>query len=196
MAVRRRLDKLRVSVFAPILPGALYLFGGFYLFLLTALSVALHELGHCAALRRCGGRVDYVTLEATGVSMTHVGVLSYGGEVLTALAGPMMSLAAAVLSAFLGRVTDFAPLYHFSGLNIIFCVFNLLPVYPLDGGRALRFAAAYTFGQCTADRVSAISSAVCVLAALAGGVYVFVSPTRNVTLLAAAIALCASVRRR
>ena len=82
---------------------------------LALLVCALHELGHWAALRALGARVRRVRR-----------TLSYGGELLAALAGPGANLALALA---------FSPLTGgglFAGLNLALACFNLLPVGQMD----------------------------------------------------------------
>jgi stage IV sporulation protein FB len=184
--MRRRFGKLRASGGAALLLAALWLLGGAYLLLLTIFAVAAHELGHYLALRRRGGAVQAVRLELTGVSMEYGGAVSYGGELVTALGGPAASVAFAALCAFFGRVSAYAPLYHLSGLSALLGAFNLLPIYPLDGGRALRSAVSHIFGLDAAAAVTRVLGGAAVLAALAGGVYL-AAAARNFTLLIAAV---------
>jgi stage IV sporulation protein FB len=184
--MNRRFGKWRADLGAAILPAVLALLGGAYLLLLTVIAVAAHELGHYLALRRRGGEVQAVRLELTGVSMEYGGALSYGGELSLALGGPAASLALAALCAFFGRVSAFAPLYHLSGLSALLGAFNLLPVYPLDGGRALYSAVSHIFGLDAADAVTRVLGGAAVLAALAGGAYL-AAAARNFTLLIAAV---------
>jgi Zn-dependent protease len=114
------------------------------LFLLSLLG---HELSHAVVARRRGVNVDGIVLWALG------GVAKLNGdapdalsELRIAIAGPVASVAFAggfALSAFalsaLGAsalvVTTFLWLAE---MNVVLALFNLLPAYPLDGGRVLR----------------------------------------------------------
>lgn len=102
-----------------------------------ALSCAIHELGHWAAIVLLGGRVCSLRLTAVGAEMEldPGRPLSYGREAAAALAGPAVNLLLAWISVRTGR-------YLFAGLNLGFGVLNLLPIRPLDGGRALSCALA------------------------------------------------------
>lgn len=94
------------------------------------LAAACHELGHCAALRATGVRVSSLRLSALGAELAPSQALPYALELPVALAGPCVSLLCAVLAARWGR-------FLFAGLSLALGLFNLLPILPLDGGRAV-----------------------------------------------------------
>lgn len=123
--------------------------------LLTALLPAalLHELAHYAVLRLCGVRAARFTLTGLGASLyvPELHRLSYGAELLSAAAGPLMNLLLWVLLSLTGREA----LTLFAGAQMVLGVLNLLPVRPMDGGRILWLATAYLTEPYTADRVAA-----------------------------------------
>ena len=92
------------------------------------LAVVVHELFHVAAIYLVGGKVKGISVLPAGVLLEAEGIEG-GREILCALAGPCGSF----LLVFLARVSPGLALCGF-----VQGVFNLLPVYPLDGGRALR----------------------------------------------------------
>ena len=114
--------------------------------LMWGLSVLLHELGHVAAARANGCRVERVEIGFLGGATTVVGEDdSPGREFAIAAAGPAVSLALGVpggIGMLTGNVTNLG----FSGVpglfisaitlaNLAIAAFNLLPGLPLDGGR-------------------------------------------------------------
>lgn len=110
-------------------------------------AAAVHELGHLAVLRLLGGRAMGLYLSALGAVLeVDSARLSYGGELAAVLAGPGANLlCAAALAALEGE-------YHaFIGANMVLCVFNLLPIRPLDGGRALELLVSWLAGPGTGD---------------------------------------------
>lgn len=69
------------------------------------------------------------------MELDHQRPLTYGSELAAILAGPGVNLLLALLCARLGGEQE--ALYALSGLSLALGWFNLLPIYPLDGGRAL-----------------------------------------------------------
>lgn len=96
-------------------------------------AAAAHEIGHWVAIVLSGGRVCRLRLCAVGAELVLERSLSYGRELFCALAGPAVNLLLAVCAC---RGTGERMLL-FAGLNLALALFNLLPVAPLDGGRAL-----------------------------------------------------------
>ena len=129
-----RWGRTEITAGALVLWAALFYLdqGGAVPQVLTA--CALHEGGHWLAIRLLGGRVAALRVTCVGaelrLSARHP--MSPAGELLAALAGPAVNLLLALACAGLGEG------WHcFAGLNLALGCFNLLPLAPLDGGRAL-----------------------------------------------------------
>ena len=130
-------------------------------------AAAVHEAGHYLALRLLGGRVTKLRLTLFGAEMeTDNHHVSYGGEVLAALAGPFANLIWAWLLVKTGDGTQ----PELVGANITLALFNLLPIRPLDGGRALGQLTAWVLGPTAGETVCRCGAAVfgTALAALLG----------------------------
>lgn len=127
------------------------------------LSVLLHELAHCWILVRRGGRVRSITLLMIG-GVTEVEELPRDrtSEAGIAIAGPVASLLLGVGLALLGALAlrldlsgpGFA-LRFLGRLNLVLGVFNLLPAFPMDGGRILRGVLARRKSPVEATRIAA-----------------------------------------
>jgi Zn-dependent protease len=107
-------------------------------------SVLLHELGHSVLALREKVPVRNITLFIFGgVAQISREPPTAGAEFRIAIAGPLTSLALAGLSSLLGSVAAgsavlAAPLAYVGRINLMLALFNLIPGFPLDGGRVLR----------------------------------------------------------
>lgn len=141
---------LTLSYFPAALPDAapsLYVLLGVVTALAFFASLVLHELSHSLVAKAGGLKIAKVTLFLFGgVSQMEEEPRSPGHEFLLALAGPAMSvlLGALALGArgllISAGVPDavWLPFEYLGLINIALAVFNLLPGFPLDGGRVLR----------------------------------------------------------
>lgn len=128
--------------------------GGGVLALVLGAS-AVHELGHCLILLALGARIQAFRLTALGAELiTDSGRLSYGGELLAVLAGPGANLGAALVSSLILP----ARCPEFTGANLVLACFNLLPIRPLDGGRAVKLAVSWLAGPGAGDAAVRILS--------------------------------------
>ncbi len=108
-------------------------------------SILLHELAHCWTAMRAGLQVEEITLFVFGgVSRIKEEARTPGVELWVAIAGPLASFALAAAFALLAEAFEGGPeiassvLGYLSWTNVALGVFNMLPGYPLDGGRVLR----------------------------------------------------------
>lgn len=112
--------------------------------LLLFASVLAHELAHSLIARRQGIPVRSITLFLLGgVASIEREPATPGQEAIMASAGPLTSLiigggTLAIGWAFQEPQTVSAILIYLGGVNILLGLFNLLPGFPLDGGRVLR----------------------------------------------------------
>ena len=128
------------------------------------ISIVLHELGHSAVAIRKGCRVREITLLFMGGAAVMERIPSKPlDEFLMAIAGPLVSLALGILGITAGLMlpkttSGFSSrdlLLYLGQLNISLLLFNLLPAFPLDGGRVFRAVLTPKFGRLRATRVAA-----------------------------------------
>lgn len=132
----------------------------FILFLLV--SVALHELGHTLVAQRYHIHVQDIVLTPIGGVARMVGSLENPNhEIRVALAGPYVSLALSgagwLLSLLFYNLDWMVPGAFsriFAYLNLMLFAFNLLPSFPMDGGRVLRGWLAQRKGMMEATRIA------------------------------------------
>jgi Zn-dependent protease/CBS domain-containing protein len=157
--------------------------------------VVLHVLGHALAARREGRQAKTIILlpigEITLVDETQaeaaLGAATWKREIKIALAGPLVNIAIAVLlgTVLLTRFPEAhlwtKPFIHSNHLlrslvwsNLYLGLFNLLPAYPMDGGRVLRalFSRRMDGAQAT-GRVISIAHALATLMVVVGMLLLF-----------------------
>lgn len=135
--------------------------------------VLLHELGHVFAARRYGVKTPDVTLwPFGGIANLERIPEKPSEELVVAIAGPLVNVAIAlvilvILSATLGpaelKAEDLAKiedprismLVKLAGANIFLVLFNLIPAFPMDGGRVLRALLAMNMGHAKATAAAA-----------------------------------------
>lgn len=141
------------------------------------LACLVHELGHVAAAKWLGGRLDQVRLTAVGAEMAVVypRAISYGEDTVVALAGPVANMLLSAL-AWAGK------LHILAVLSVGVGGFNLIPIVPLDGARILHDYLTPLVGPERAQRWETAISAVLVGGLLGLGA-ILVGLYANLTLL-------------
>lgn len=139
--------KLHIS-FLPILALVLLFQPQFIvLFMLLVGSVLAHEYGHIYASRAFGGTCDAVYLHAFGGAALISPPKAPKETLLVSLAGPITSVLLAILFYVMYYVTGMEILKIMGFINALMGVFNLLPIFPMDGGRIFRVGAEHVLGK-------------------------------------------------
>jgi Zn-dependent protease/CBS domain-containing protein len=118
--------------------------GGVVISLLFFASVVFHELSHALIARRAGIPVNNITLFILGgVAQMEEEPGSAWDEFKMAIAGPLASLVIAVVFLAMTGLVQGSRLWvaafsYLGVINIVLAVFNLLPGFPMDGGRVFR----------------------------------------------------------
>ena len=154
-------------------------------------SIVLHEFGHAVAARRNGIGITSIQLWIFGgMARMDREADSPSTELKVALAGPLVTLAIIVVLTVVGIVAVGAPEFRdaailessssasgpiamvawLATINALVLVFNLLPAFPMDGGRVARAIAWWRTGNRTsATRIAATLGRVLAYAIMAGG---------------------------
>lgn len=149
---------------------------GFVVSVALFVSVALHELGHSIVALRYGVRIRRITLMLFGgVAQLESMPTGPWQEAKIAAAGPAVSFGIGLACYSTAGIipADLADLAfavaHLGYINLVLGVFNLLPAFPMDGGRILRSVLARWYPFTTATSVAAaVGKAMAVLMGLAG----------------------------
>ena len=113
-------------------------FGGLPVFIICALTALLHECGHIFCARKMGFECREIKLMPYGASaLCDIEGISVADEIRLALAGPFINLSICVGTAglwwFIPDTYAFTDTIFYANAGMLFI--NLLPAYPLDGGR-------------------------------------------------------------
>lgn len=147
----KRRTKLEVSPAAAVLLALLYFFDTLGITAAALPAAVVHELGHYAALRLCGGRLTKIRIGVFGAEMEYEGLLRNAGAVLCSAAGPLAGAVYAVCACTAG-----GRFLRMSGtVSFLLSAFNLLPVLPLDGGRMTEVILGSPAALCISRAVSA-----------------------------------------
>jgi Zn-dependent protease len=136
-------------------------------YLALFLIVLLHEFGHSLACRQVGGKANHIVLWPLG-GIAYVSPPERPGAMLWSIsAGPLVNVALSPvlfmivsMSRALGWRASFpnvdAFFFTLLFVNLFILIFNLLPIYPLDGGQILRSLLWFAFGRANSLRIAAI----------------------------------------
>lgn len=159
--------------------------GGLLLIAMLFALVVLHELGHALAARRCGiATRDITLLPIGGVARLERMPSEPRQQLLVALAGPAVNVLLAVVFAAIAALigAELVPrgsqspglLAQLVYINVALALFNLLPAFPMDGGRALRALLALRLDGLRATQIAAgLGQAIAIVLGVTG---LFLSP--------------------
>jgi stage IV sporulation protein FB len=139
------------------------------LFILALFAcVVLHEFGHALMARRFGiSTPDITLLPIGGMARLERMPEKPAQEIAVALAGPAVNVAIwAILVGVFGATTDLEALSELedpaagfwarlAAVNLFLVLFNLIPAFPMDGGRVLRALLSIPLGRVKATRFAA-----------------------------------------
>lgn len=169
--------KFWISPLLFLLAAAMLFFGYGYELIHQFIAIVIHEFAHAEAARRRGYALETMKLTPYGASLTgKFENTRPRDEAAIALAGPAANLilAVALIALWWLAPVSYAYTETFVAVNLATAVFNLLPVFPLDGGRILLAALSSRFKRQSAYRYMRLAGflAAGVCAALAGFAFV------------------------
>ena len=129
------------------------------------ISIVVHEMCHYVALRIFRIPIYNMVIKWNGVFI-ETGTMTFLQEFASAISGPM----GGATLVLLGRWMPYTAI-----CALIHTTYNLLPIFPLDGGRALRAAACYLLGGTKGLKLSVITGYVFIIGLIIACIYLFIT---------------------
>ncbi len=134
--------------------------------------VVLHELGHALAARRYGIGTESITLYPIGgIARLERMPDKPVQELVVALAGPAVNVVIAALVGVALLAVESPFLVRLAVVNVVLVLFNMLPAFPMDGGRVLRALLAMRMPMLRATRLAAGVGKVMVVPFVVAGLF-------------------------
>ena len=139
--------------------GGLFGIMGVCLIIAITIFVLMHEFGHSLMARKLGYETSFIIMTPIGGIAYIIGAYENRpkDELLITFLGPLVNIALAAIFWLLSFVTPIFSIFII--MNLVLGIFNLIPAYPMDGGRILRSGLAYMGVEHNlATKISAITS--------------------------------------
>lgn len=130
-----------------------------YDFINVLLFSSLHEMGHIASLFLLGGKFDSITLEYYGIGLKHSFCMKPLHEFLFLISGILVNLIFVIINCK-------------RQINLALLFVNVLPVYPLDGGRILKLVFNRIFNLAVSDKAYNCVSVFVIILLIALTIYI------------------------
>lgn len=103
------------------------------IFALTFIFILLHELGHLVTGITIGLKIKKINIHISGLSVEfeNYGKQRNANKIVVDIAGPLINIIALVIAIIIKQE-------EIAYINLLLAIVNLLPIYPLDGGRILK----------------------------------------------------------
>lgn len=152
-----------------------------YLLLMIA-SVFMHESGHLICMKLCGVRIAQITLLPIGIDIRKEHkLLSYKKEFAICAAGSAINLICFAVTII--------PFPFFACCNLLYGIFNLLPIHGLDGGELTLYLCCCFFTKDRAERTVKILSFIFCILLWMTGIYILLILNGNISIFAIAVFL-------
>lgn len=171
---------IRINPLFFIILIVLYFFDLLPEFLTVTLVSLAHETGHYFTAKILKENVSCIKIQPWGICLKCEQFKTYKSEMLVSLAGPMVNIILLLISSVIKNPFLYA-------VNLFMLVINLLPIYPLDGGRILSCALKQEINTSQTDLVLKIVSSVLTVVVLLTGIYLFYKTKLNFSVLIAGL---------
>lgn len=151
--------KIKIHYLFVLFAIVLFLQNRFFEFFQYFICVLIHEYSHAIIAQNLGYKLSSIVLMPYGAGLKLKDqIYSEIDEIKIALAGPICNLFLFVSTLAIWWIfpSTYSYLYTFASANLILFLFNLLPAYPLDGGRILCGIISTKFKRKTAAKIVTI----------------------------------------
>jgi len=151
----------------------------------------LHEFGHLFAIVACGERPETVRFGIFGMTIIRKSDITqdYKKEFITAISGPLMNFFLSLIFCGLFALLRKETLLKCAMINLAIGLFNITPVFSLDGGRALESVLSQRLPCDRCERIIKAVSVTFLVPMTALGFYILIKSGYNFTFLAISIYL-------
>ena len=163
---------------------------------LTLCAAFVHECGHLFCMLFLGEKPSRVFLAPFGFSITRFCGGGHRREIFICLAGPLANLIVAAILLVFWLVCDIPQLFKPIAVNVSLALFNLLPIEPLDCGRAVKCWLMCRMNSAKAEKTVFIIGIICLIPLSAFGFYILIRSRYNITLLLASVYLSFTLLKR
>lgn len=138
-------------------------FGWFNQVFYYVVVVTLHEFGHYVMIKHYGYNMDSLVFNLSGAGLQGNNIFKPKHEIIISLAGPLVNLILIILTIALWWLYPLSYLYtkEFLISNIVVMIFNLIPIYPLDGGRII--TCVLLMKKCSKNKLMKANKYICIL---------------------------------
>ena len=170
-----------------------YLSGKTAFFIISYLSMLVHELGHMVAAMYIGLEPSHISLHPFGVNLKlkNSMVCSILDDIIIYLSGPFVNLLLAIFFAFF-----YKPRYLYDYgfvVNIMLFMLNTLPVYPLDGGAVLKKIFINFLGEKSGNAIMKILSGIVAALVFGCGIFMVLKTGYNYSCLFISVLMFANI---
>ena len=157
-----------------LLPALLLLYNGISgipLSIMIFVSLLFHEYSHVFIAQKEGLYVSHIITHGFGAAASICGLnyTNYKQDLKISVAGPIGSLFLFGMGLLLNFIFNSIWIVYFIYINLFIGIFNLLPLFPLDGGRILYSLLGMKFGALKAIRIACVVSwGLCVIGIIYG----------------------------
>ncbi len=167
------------------------------LFFASIIAVVIHELGHIIAVYLTGNSVEKITFSIFGGKIDILyRKISYISEIIIAICGSlvniMIAFAIGIFNVFY-NVNEFC--FMLSGVCIVLGIFNLIPIYPLDGANFLYSFICLISNEFYASLIVRNISCILTFITIIGGIFTLITTKYNFSLLIIGIFLAKNIQK-